>query len=286
MRSEEEIMATILSVAEKDERIRAVLLNGSRANPFTKKDQFQDFDIVYIVDKLDSFLSNHSWINTFGKRIILQLPDQMEIAKDESENHSFSYLMLFKDKNRIDLTLFPIDKIEAELEPDSLTVSLLDKDNLFPNIPAPSDADYLIKKPTEKKFTDCCNEFWWVCSYVAKGLWRKEIIYAKDMLEKPVRDMFLQIIEWHIGIETGFSVSFGKSGKNMQTHLPRALYERVLSTYPNAEAEEIWRSLFIMTDIFSALAKKISAESGFEYNLHEEDNVTEYLKWVYSLTQE
>jgi aminoglycoside 6-adenylyltransferase len=48
MRSEEEIMFMLLDVAKKDERIRAVLLNGSRANPTGKKDKFQDFDIVYI----------------------------------------------------------------------------------------------------------------------------------------------------------------------------------------------------------------------------------------------
>jgi aminoglycoside 6-adenylyltransferase len=283
MKSEEEIMFLLLDVAKKDERIRAVLLIGSRANPTSKKDRFQDFDIIYIVDKLGSFLDDPSWIDIFGERIILQKPDQMDIVKGQSNNPSFTWLMLLKDKNRIDLTLFPIDKIESEFEPGSLAVSLIDKDKLFLNLPAPGDTDYLSRPPNEKSFTDCCNEFWWVCTYVAKGLWRNEITYAKDMLEKPVRDMFLKMIEWHIGIETGFTISFGKSGKNMKPHLSRGLYKRILLTYPNAKPGKIWKSLFIMTEIFSDLAKKNAAELNFTYNLDEENKVKKYLKWAYSL---
>ena len=46
MRSEKEMMELILSVARKDERIRAVYMNGSRTNPNVKKDIFQDLEEV------------------------------------------------------------------------------------------------------------------------------------------------------------------------------------------------------------------------------------------------
>ncbi len=74
MRNEEEISSLILKVVESNDRIRAVLLNGSRANPKAKKDSFQDYDIVYIVREINSFVSDHSWIDVFGDRIILQMP--------------------------------------------------------------------------------------------------------------------------------------------------------------------------------------------------------------------
>ena len=283
MRSEEEIITLILNVAKADERIRAVLLNGSRANPNIKKDKFQDFDIVYIVNEIKTFQNDHSWIDIFGERLILQMPDVMEIVEEKSENSSFHYLMLFKDRNRIDLTLFPADELENKSWQDSLAILLLDKDNLFSNLPVSGDTDYHIERPTQKMFSDYCNEFWWVCTNVAKGLWRQEIIYAKDMLEIPVRKMFLKIIEWYIGMETGFSVSFGKSGKNMQAYLTAELYDKILLTYPDANPENIWKSLFIMTGIFSELANKISGNLCFEYNSTEDENIQEYLKWVYSL---
>lgn len=286
MRSEEEVITLILDVAKADKKIRAVLLNGSRANPNIKKDKFQDFDIVYLVNEMSAFLKDPEWIDIFGERLILQTPDDMVLKNEKSDPFSFTYLMLFADRNRIDLTLFPIDRLDNEFDLDSLAVLLLDKDNLFPNMPALNGTTYHIERPTGKMFSDCCNEFWWVCTYVAKGLWRHEIMYAKDMLEAPVREMFLKMIEWYIGTETGFSVSFGKSGKNMKRHLPPALYNKILLTYPDADAGNIWKSLFIMTDTFRDLAIETSGKLCFAYNVKEDYNVTEYLQWVYSMTKE
>ena len=285
MRKEDEVISLILNIAETDDRIRAVLLNGSRANPNTKKDRFQDFDIVYIVNEMNSFLSDHSWIDIFGERLILQMPKEMNLGEADdgnNKNPSFSYLMLFKDGNRIDLTLMPADNVETAFSQDSLTISLLDKDGLFKNLPTPSDKDYLIKPFSEKEFTDCCNEFWWVSTYVAKGLWRDEITYSKDMLEKSVRTMFLKIIEWHIGVETNFTVSFGKSGKNIKEWASPELYDKILSTYPDADKGNIWKALFIMIELFSGLASKIATRLNFNYNSDEEPKVTRYLKWVYN----
>ena len=48
-RSESQMLTLILNTAHADERIRAVIMNGSRANPAAPKDCFQDFDIVYVV---------------------------------------------------------------------------------------------------------------------------------------------------------------------------------------------------------------------------------------------
>ena len=66
MRSEKEMMELILSVARKDERIRAVYMNGSRTNPNVKKDIFQDYDIVYVVKENRPFYEDERWIDRFG----------------------------------------------------------------------------------------------------------------------------------------------------------------------------------------------------------------------------
>ena len=48
MRSEKEMMDLVLSLAEQDERIRIVTLEGSRANINIPKDEFQDWSYVKI----------------------------------------------------------------------------------------------------------------------------------------------------------------------------------------------------------------------------------------------
>lgn len=214
MRSETEIKNLITDFAQNDDRVRAVILNGSRANPKIIPDTLQDFDIVLIVDNLKSFTNDLRWTNIFGDKIISQLPDDMTFGKDYNKGESidFHYLMFFNDGNRIDLTLFPKENFKSDFKSDSLTILWVDKDNLFSKIPQSSDKNYHISKPTEKEFSDTCNEFWWVSTFVAKGLLRNEITYSKGMLETVVRPMFMKVIEWKVGIENDFNISFGRQG--------------------------------------------------------------------------
>ncbi|HVZ95916.1 MAG TPA: aminoglycoside 6-adenylyltransferase [Chitinophagaceae bacterium] len=282
MRAEQEIKDTIIQFAERDERVRAVLLNGSRADPNSRPDKFSDFDVVFVVNKLKSFTSNHVWISFLGDTIISQRPDEMSIGKDKDDKSlkKFSYLLLLHDRNRVDLTLLPRIKISYMPNQDSLSVVWLDKDGLFKNLPSPANKDYYIKRPRRKEFLDVCNEFWWVSTYVAKGLARDEITYAKEMLEKVVRPMLMKMIEWKIGSENKFSVQFGTAGKYMKRYLPKKLYKKILRTYSGADIKENWKALMLMTKIFSKLSNEVAANLQFLINDAERKNVTAYLKKV------
>jgi len=282
MRSSEEIKRLIIDVARKDDRIRTVLLNGSRANSKILPDKYQDFDIVYVVDDVESFISDKTWTNLFGDKLICQLPDEMVVGQKVPEKGPRSLLMLFEDGNRIDLTLLSKKEINMNYETDSLTMVWLDKDNLFPDIGLPNDSDYLVREPTEKEFLDTCNEFWWVCTYVAKGLVRNEIIYSKEMLETVVRPMFMNVIAWNIGIETNFSVSVGKGGKFMKKFLAPDLYKKILKTYSDHTLENNWKSLFLMMHEFGQLARTVAVSLKFNYVMTEEKNVTAYVEQLYA----
>lgn len=279
--NEEKVITQILQVAERDERIRVVVLTGSRADPNATKDIFQDFDIVFIVAHIETFIKDKQWIGVFGERLILQLPDEMTIGR--KDDHAFHYLMLLKDHTRIDLTLFPLEKVKKEFKRDGHSRLLLDKDNLFTNLSAQNAVTHIIEAPTEKEFKDCCNEFWWVSTYVAKGLWRNETTYAKEMMEISVRRMFLKILEWFVGVRTGFKVSFGVGGKNLRKNVSAELYEKILATYPDSNTDNIWNSLLLMTRLFDELAREIADTFSFRYNGDEAKNVGEYLQWVKSL---
>src|SRR5579871_3751560 len=261
MRSETDIKNLVVNFAEEDERIRAVVLNGSRANPDMEPDKFQDFDVVFIVTDFESFISDHDWINVFGEKMIWQLPDEMnfgEATENDNKNISFGYLMIFKDGNRIDLTIFPAAHFAKSFKIDSLTVVWLDKDKLFPDAIVSNDSDCHVKQPNEKDYFDTCNEFWWVSTYVGKGLLRNEITYAKEMLDTVVRPMFMKMMAWKIGIENNFSVSTGKAGKLMPLYLSEDDYTRLLKTYSDADIENNWKALFIMTELFRDASTRIS----------------------------
>jgi aminoglycoside 6-adenylyltransferase len=284
MRSAAEIKKLIMDTATADERIRAVLLNGSRVSIAVLPDAYQDFDVIFIVNDIRSFTFNHQWTNIFGEKIIQQLPEEMSFGREE-ETAAFPYLMLFKDGNRIDLTLFPKEKIPTDFTAESLTVVWLDKDHLFTQLPPPNNSDHFVKRPDKKEFADTCNEFWWVSTYVAKGLVRNQITYAKEMMDTVVRTMFMKMIEWKIGSENNFSVDVGRSGKFMQQYLSASDYKKILSTYADQHTDNNWQSLFVMTELFSEFANRVASEMDLPYNSTEENNTVKYLQQLYSNQQ-
>ena len=67
-------------------KVDAVALSGSRTNDQAPKDEFQDYDVAYVVENLEELISDLSWIDQFGKRMIEQ-----EVRLE----HRRLFLMLF-----------------------------------------------------------------------------------------------------------------------------------------------------------------------------------------------
>lgn len=281
MRSEQDMLNLILETARNDERIRAVIMNGSRVNPHAPRDLFQDFDVVYLVTDVAPYRKNLEWIRRFGELMILQMPEDMQEPPPEDDGH-FCYLMQFMDGNRIDLSLYTLEQWEDVLS-DSLSVVLLDKDGLVGALPPPDESTYLPQPPTAKAFADCCNEFWWVSPYVAKGLWRRQILYARSALDRYVRDQLMKMLTWYIGVQTGFSVNPGKDGKYFERYLEPELWEMLLATYTDASYERTWEALFTMADLFRRVALEVAEAFGFSYPHDDDARVSAHLRRVREL---
>jgi aminoglycoside 6-adenylyltransferase len=277
MRTEQEMFDLILGIAKEDERIRAVYMNGSRANPKVPKDKYQDYDIVYVVSETSSFLRDKSWISMFGDMAMVQEPDSNDLGWGQNADYSRSYcwLMLFKDGNRIDLHIQTKDAMYDEYIKDSLTVPLLDKDNILPPIPVSNDRGYWPQKPAKSKYDGCCNEFWWCLNNVAKGIVRDQYPYAMRMYNEIVHKELDKMLEWYIGIETEFSVSVGMWGKYFKKYLPAELYEIYTKTY--SDCENLWTAVFSACDLFRTAASAVGRHFEYVYSQSDDDNMMQYL---------
>ena len=128
--------------------------------------------MVYIVENLEELISDLSWLDQFGNRLI----EQHNVLE-----HRHLYLMFFEDGNRIDLTLCPKDYIQEWVDSESNFEIIKDDKGLFEDY-LPNPKRYWTTQPSEEEFAASCNEFWWVSIYVVKGICRKQLIYATDHL--------------------------------------------------------------------------------------------------------
>lgn len=285
MRSEREMMQLFMDFASNDERIRLVTLEGSRTNKNIPRDAYQDYDISYFVTEMDRFKQDDRWLDVFGKRLMMQKPEDMELFPPELGNW-FSYLLLFEDGNKLDLTLIPVEEVEDYFaNSDGLVQVLLDKDARVPQEVIANDSRYWVKKPTAREFDDCCNEFWMVSTYVVKGLARKEILFAIDHLHEVARPNLLRMMAWQIGAEQGYTFSVGKNYKFIDRYLPTEDWEALLSTYAQNGYGEMWQSLFACQELFRTYSKAVAESLGYAYPDYDEA-ITKYTSTIYhSLTE-
>ncbi|MBB2481953.1 aminoglycoside 6-adenylyltransferase [Bacillus sp. APMAM] len=281
MRSEIEMMNMLVDFARKDDRIRLATLEGSRTNKNIPRDSFQDFDISYFVTDMDSFKENDKWLDVFGERLMMQKPEDMELFPPELGNW-FSYLILFKDGNKLDLTLIPINEVnEYFSNSDGLVEVLLDKDSLIKDRVIASDRQYWIKRPTAREFDDCCNEFWMVSTYVVKGLAREEILFAIDHLNEIARPNLLRMMTWQIGLKHGYSFSVGKNYKFIKQYLSTEDWEALLSTYSESSYTKMWEALFTCYKLFRKYSKSVAEGLGYQYPEYD-SAITEYTQNIYN----
>lgn len=279
-RSDDLIFGILLRKASSDDNVRAVLLNGSRVNPSINPDPMQDFDVVFLVRSVEEFMQQMD-PGFFGRIMIMQTPDEL-VSKENGGDGHFTYLMQFMDGTRIDLTVHPVENLFSSTS-DSLTRVLLDKDGTVGKLPPPDESSYFPSRPGEGEFMKCCNEFWWVSPYVAKGLWRGEVLYARHMLEGVLRKELMKILVWRFGIRTGFSRSPGKLCRNLKDYMDPGEWQVLMSTCPDWRSSSIWDSLLAMGELFREAALEVAAGCRYSYPGEDDRSVTDYLRHIRTL---
>ena len=264
MRAETEMLDLILQTA-KTLQVKAVAMSGSRTNQNAPKDEFQDYDVVYVVDDFDNLMSDLSWLDYFGKRIIEQ-----EVVLD----HRRLYLMLFEDGNRIDLTLCPKEHIHEWVDSEAGFTVLEDSENLFEAY-FPNLERYWIHPATETDFEKACNEFWWVSAYVVKGICRNQLIYAIDHLYGICQQELLKVLAWQVASDRG-AVDIGKNYKNLFNYLPTEKEKEFSDLLDFSSIDKITQSLLATMQLFHREAQRLAQKLGFDYDKEVAEKMIEY----------
>ena len=264
MRTETEMLDVISQTAETVQ-VEAVAMSGSRTDTKAPKDEFQDYDVVYIVDDLDNLTSDLSWLDPFGKRII----EQHNVL-----GHRRLYLMLFEDGNRIDLTLCPKDHIQEWVDSEAGFTVLEDPEHLFE--PYSQNLErYWTTPASQTDFEKACNEFWWVSAYVVKGICRNQLIYATDHLYGICQQELLKVLSWQVASDKG-TVDVGKNYKYLFNYLPAEKEKGFSALLDFSSKEKITQSLFATMQLFHQEAQSLAHKMGFDYKKDVAEKMIEY----------
>ena len=264
MRTEPEMLDLILQTA-KTLKVDAVALSGSRTDAQAPKDEFQDYDVVYIVDDFANLTSDLSWLNQFGKRII----EQHNVLE-----HRHLYLMLFEDGNRIDLTLCPKEHIQEWVDSEAGFTVLEDPKGVFEPY-SPNPQRFWTSPASAIEFDKACNEFWWVSAYVVKGICRKQAIYATDHLYGICQQELLKVLAWRVAADKG-TIDIGKNYKYLFNYLPAEKEKEFSNLLDFSSLDKITQSLYATMELFHQEAQSLAQKMGFNYDKEVAEKMIQY----------
>lgn len=264
MKTKTEMFDVILQTA-KALQVYAVAMSGSRTNPKAPKDEFQDYDVVYIVEDLAGLVADLSWLDQFGTRII----EQHNVLGNRR-----LYLMLFEDGNRIDLTLCPKEHIKEWVDSEADFTVLDDPQGVFSPY-AQTPKRYWTAPASATDFDKSCNEFWWVSAYVVKGIHRNHLVYATDHLYGICQQELLKLLAWQVAADQG-TVDVGKNYKYLFQHLPAEKEKEFTALLDFSDQKSLTKSLLATIDFFHKEAQAFSLKTGFHYDKATAEKMIEY----------
>ncbi len=281
--AEAEVLERLVAWGESLPPIRALILTSSRARADDSVDLLSDYDVIVAVADAAAFVAHDEWVSAYGQPLA-RWGDQSELCGLTTYFRGVHY----SDGVKIDYTIWPKALLERVAEaaelPDALDVGyrvLLDKEGRTMGWAAPSHRAHIPVRPSESEYRTLVEEFWWDTTYVAKALWRGEIVFAKFALEYDTKIVALRrFLEWRIELDHDWSLRPGAYGRGLERHLPADIWSELAATYVGTDIEDNWNALFRTTAVFRRAATEVAGALGYVYPREIDEQITGYLEAV------
>ena len=286
VRPEANVLAQLLAWTEAEPQVRALILTSTRAKSGSASDLLSDYDVIAAVADADAFAAESAWLSAYG-RPLAGWGDEAELYGLATYFRS----VVYEDGVKIDYSVWSVEllrRVGAQSRlPDVLDVGyrvLLDQDGLTARWAPPTYTAHIPPRPTEAEYRALVEEFWWDTTYLAKALWRDELVFAKFILDYDMKLVALRrMLEWWLELEHDWSLVPGKLGQRLKRTLPPDLWEELASTYVGPDTDDNWTAFFGTASLFSRVAKKVAEALGYAYPQDVEDGIRAQLEAVRTL---
>jgi aminoglycoside 6-adenylyltransferase len=283
---EQDVVDQLVAWGTAHPLIRAMILTSTRARPDGPVDLLSDYDLILAVSDVGPFAFDDAWLSAYGRPMVRW--------GDQGEEHDLATYfrgVVYQNYVKIDYGIWPVallDHITADARlPDELDAGyrvLLDKDRRTAGWKPPSYRAHIPARPTDAEYRALVEEFWWGTTYVAKSLWRKELAFAKWVLDQDLKlETMRRLLEWRVEIDRNWSVRTGIPGRGLERLLPPDLWSAFAGTYVSLEIEETWAALDRVMALFRQIAREVGNALGYPYPQPVDDRVSAYLEAIRAL---
>lgn len=288
------ITQKLIDFGETNAPIRAMVLTSSLCNPNAPADILSDFDIELFFEDPTPFVENDEWIETLGLGPIMALwhwPNEWD--GEEGDGRHWMRMVYFQDGTKMDITLGCLADLRKISSADSLPNGydigykvLLDKDGVTASIKPPTYQAYILKAPIREQFGSRVETFWMESTYVAKYLWRDDLVAAKWRLHGLVDRGVREVLEWSIAMDHDWTWKPGCLGRGLTKALDPDTCKELIESYAAGDLDDLWESLFRTTALYRKTAIKVAEHLGYNYPHDLDNRVTTYHRTIKNLNRQ
>ena len=286
MPDEARVLERVVAWGEAHPGVRALILTSSRARQDETVDELSDYDVIVVVADAAEFIQSGDWLSAYPGALA-RWGDEDELFGQRTTFRG----VVFDDGVKIDFTIWPeplLARVAGEERlPEGLDVGyrvLLDKTGQTGDWTAPTFRAHVPARPTEAEYLAVVEEFWWSSTYVAKSLWRDELLFAKYVLDVDLKlGALRRVLEWRIELERNWAHWPGKFGRDFARTLPSELWSELRATYVGPDLVENWDALFRTTTLFRKVATEVGEALGYGYPQDVDEGITAHLEAVRKL---
>lgn len=259
--------------ARREGAIRALVVTGSLARADGRTDQFSDLDLQVITLDIMRFTNDDRWLDELGE-VWIRFP----------LNQTLPYrLVWFKDGVKVDFQfLSPSDIAPGALSDEYARGYhiLLDKDNLFRDLPPAPLTFSTPPLPTRADVQAAVNQFWFEAIHVAQFIRRRDFWVVKHRDWTMKRDL-LRLLEWHARATRPEPVNTRLLGRGLSSWADDESIATISGIWGGWAAQGLWDALFVQLKLFRRLSIELNQTLGYQYDDQIHRDIEAYIRQLW-----
>lgn len=247
----ERLLARLVSWADGEDDIRAVVLTGSAARDPGSMDILSDLDVELYVDQPSRYLDDDAWYRRFGQVLVVE-------ALDNPGWHPTR--LVYYVGGKIDFMVAPVDALTRSTPARPFKV-LVDKDGLAAGLRTTPDLDPAPPEPAD--FLRCNQWFYAAALMCARAVARREPWQAK-VRDWDAKQQLLQMLEWDHGARHGWTYDTWHGGKHLDQWVDPEIRAQLDDCWAGFSLEDTTAALLASLELFDALSRRTADATGID----------------------
>lgn len=268
-----ELLNRFVLWAEAQPDVRTLLVIGSRARADHPADVWSDVDLIVAVTDPQPYLQTTDWLKAIGNVWVSHVEPTLGGMSERR--------VLFEGGYDFDLVFVP-DNLSGRLlqTPDIAGVIkrgiriLVDKDRVMSRITLPVGGRRPYQPPTQAQFTTLVNDFWYHAVWATKKLRRGELWMAIMACDSYMKNLLLQMLEWHTHAVSPSNNDTWFSGRFVEQWADANAVAALGEAFAHYTPQDIARALLATMALFRRVATETAAQLTYPYPYQADTDVS------------